>query len=105
LGDHQIKLLADIKERVHPKILILSFTRSQNVSNLSKFLCSAEHKGRMFVTKQILGPIDYHNISRPTMIVSVPRDLFGYKHSSKYVPLYSVEQRHLYRFGTTRVSK
>jgi len=43
---------------VHPKIKILSqFTHAQVVPNKYEFLCSAEHKrkifGSMFVTKQI----------------------------------------------------
>jgi len=55
----------------------------------------------MFVTKQILGPIDYHSIFFPTIVVSGAPDLFGYKHSTNNLTLCTAEQRHLYRFGTT----
>jgi len=35
------------------------------------------------------------------MVVNGGKDLLGYKHSSKYLPLCSAEQINLYRFGTT----
>ncbi|XP_056621091.1 sex comb on midleg-like protein 4 isoform X1 [Triplophysa dalaica] len=40
----------------------------------------------------------------PTMVVRGVQELFGYKHSSKYLSLCSSEQRNLYRFGTTRAT-
>ncbi len=56
---------------------------------------------RMRETEQFWGIIDYHSIFSPTMEVNGAPKQPGYKLSSKYLPLCSVEQRNSYGFGTT----
>jgi len=51
----------------------------------------------MFVTKQISSPIGKNK----TIVVNGVVVVVVYKHSFKYLPLGTAEQRHLYRFGTT----
>ncbi len=93
-----------LKEIVHPKIKILSiFTHPQVVLNLFECVCSAEHKG-----KYSEGCVKQSSSGAPlTSMVfffllwnGAPKQP-GYKLSSKYLPLFSAEQRHSYRFETT----
>ncbi len=96
----------DLKGIVHPKMKILSsFTRPQVVPNLYECVCSAEHKGRYSEEcgKQSSSgaPLTSIVIFFPTMEVNCAPKQPDYEHSSEYLPLCSVEQRHSYRFGTT----
>ncbi len=82
-------------------IILSSFTQSQVVSKpvwMSLF-CWTQRKifWRMWENRAALD----HSICFPTEEVNgVPKQP-GYKLSSKYLPLYSAEQRNSYRFGTT----
>jgi len=46
----------------------------------------------MWVTKQLMDPIDVHLIFFPTMEVDGVHQLSGYPHSLKYLPLCSAEE-------------
>jgi len=52
---------------------------------------------RMSATRQLMDPIDFHR----KMEVNGVYQLFGYKHSLKYLLLWSAEERNVYRFETT----
>ncbi len=86
--------------------ILSSFTHPLVVPNLYECLCSAEHKGRYSEEcgKQSSSgaPLTSIVFFFPTMEVNGAPKQPGYKLSSKYLPLCSAEQRHSYRFGTTR---
>ncbi len=102
----QANVLFIIKGIVHPKMNILSsFTHPQVVLNLYECVCSAEHRGRypeecgkQSSSGAPLTSIIYFFL---TMEVNGAPKQPDYKLSSKYLPLFSAEQRHSYRFGTT----
>ncbi len=57
---------------------------------------------RKFVTRLFWGTIDFHSRNiKYTMEINGAPELLCFPHSSEYLPLCLVEQRHSYRFGTT----
>ncbi len=95
-------LLGNIKGIVHPKMKMLSSFSSKPVWMC--LFCWTQRKifWRMWETGQFWGTIDFHIIYFPTMEVNGAPKQPGYKLSSKYLPLCLPEQRHSYRFGSTR---
>ncbi len=90
---------------VRPKRKILSlFTYPQVVPNLYDCLCSTEHKGRY---SEECGKQSSSGAPMTSIVFFFPMEVNGapkqpgYKLSSKYLPLFSAEQRNSYRFGTT----
>ncbi len=83
-------------------VIIYSPSRSSNPVWMCLF-CWTQRKifRRMWETEHFWGSIDFHSIFFPTMEVNGAPKQPGYKLSSKYLPLFTAEQRNLYRFGTT----
>ncbi len=98
----QVDHVTCIKGIVHTKMKILSsFTHPQVIPKLNAFLCSAEHKGRKFVTGCFGAPLTSIVGEINTMEVNGGPELLCFLHSSEYLPLCSPEQRHSYMFETT----
>jgi len=53
----------------------------------------------MFVTNQLMDPIDFNSMEINTMDVNVVLQLIGFRHSSKYLVLCSAKERNSFRFG------
>ncbi len=96
---------------VHTKMKNMSsftYLLTQVVPNLYECLCSAEHKGRY---SKECGKQSHSGAPLTSILFfpllwksSAPKQT-GYKLSSKYLPLCSIEQRNSYRFNYLRVSE
>ncbi len=99
-------LKKDIKGIVHPKMIIMSsFTQPQVVPNLYECLCSAEHKGRYSEEcgkqRSSGAPLTSIMFSFLLWKSMVPQNSLITDFLQNIFLLYSAEQRHSYRFGTT----
>ncbi len=99
---HQHQSAGCLKRIVYPKNTILSsFTHPPVVLDLYECPVSKVF-WRMWETEQVWGTIDFHNVFFSYYESQCcPKNMPGYKLSSKYLPLRSAEQRNEYRFGTT----
>ncbi len=88
-----------IKGIVQPKMKIVIYSPSCRSNPVwVSFLCWTQKMifWRMLVIKQLMVSIEFHSISFRTMEVNGDKQL---KYSSKYLLLWSTEERNLYRFG------